>query len=276
MPAEIPVTAIVLTHNEAANIGECLTRMERAQDVVLVDSGSTDDTVEAARSVRPDVRIFHHPFTDFGTQRNWALDHTDPRQPWILFVDADEFCEPALMEEIEAFIAAPGRFAGAFIAGRNYFLGRWLKHSTMYPSYQLRLLKRGSVRYRKEGHGQREVTDGPLHYLRASWRHEAFGKGIEQWIERHNHYSSEEADHLLALRTEPLRWRDLARRDPLPRRRALKTLAARLPFRPLFRFVYVYLFRRGFLDGYPGFVYAMLLSSHQIHIWAKIVERRHS
>ncbi|MFO7640243.1 MAG: glycosyltransferase family 2 protein [Candidatus Competibacteraceae bacterium] len=271
----IPVTAIVLTFNEAVNIAPCLAAMARVDDVVIVDSGSTDDTLARAVATRPDVRIFSHPFQDFGDQRNWALDHTEPRHPWVLFVDADEFCTPGLLDEIAAFLAAPGQWVGAFVAGRNYFLGRWLRYSTLYPSYQLRLLKLGAVRYRKEGHGQKEVTDGPLHYLREGWRHEGFSQGVFHWIARHNRYSSEEIENLLALRTESIAVGALFSRDAVTRRRALKIVGARLPGRPMLRFLYAYILRGGFRDGLPGLIYCSLLLAHAIHISAKLQEQLH-
>src|SRR5262249_24436901 len=161
----------------AVNIQACLTCLAEIDDVVVVDAGSTDDTLALAREARPDVRIFTHSFKDFGDQRNWALDNTMPRHGWVLFVDADEFCTAELIHEVVRFVADPGPHVGAHIAGRNYFLGRWLKHATMFPSYQLRLLKLGAVRYRKEGHGQIEVMETQGHYLKEGWRHEAFSKG---------------------------------------------------------------------------------------------------
>lgn len=271
----IPLTAIVLTQDEAINITPCLQAMARIDDIVIVDSGSADDTLDLARSVRPDARLFHHPFQDFGDQRNWALDCTEPRHPWILFVDADEYCDPELLDEIAAFLRDPGPLVGGFIAGRNYFLGRWLKYSTLYPSYQLRLLKHGQVRYRKEGHGQREVTEGPLHYFKAGWRHEGLSKGVAQWIARHNRYSSEEVDLLLNLQAQPLAWPDLFGRDPIARRRVLKQLAVKLPFQPLTHFLYSYVVRGGFLDGYPGLLYCLLNLSHYLHHTVKRAERQY-
>ena len=203
------------------------------------------------------------------------MENINPRHDWVLFVDADEFCTDALLAEIRDWVAAPGPNVGAFIAGRNYFLGRWLKHSTMYPSYQLRLLKRGAVRFRKEGHGQKEIADGPLHYLSEGWVHEGFSKGLQQWIARHNVYSSEEGELILQLRAQPLHWPHLISRDPILRRRALKTLAAKLPGRPWTRFLYTYVWRRGFLDGKPGLTYCLLRLAHDIHILAKLDEQRY-
>ena len=266
---------IVLTLDEEATIGTCLARLERFEDVVIVDSGSSDATIASARSTRPEVRIFNHAFEDFGQQRNWALDHTDPACEWILFVDADEYCDPELIDEVLEFVQDPGDIVGGYIAGRNHFLGRWLKHSTMYPSYQLRLLKHGAVRYRKEGHGQREVTDGQLTYLHHGWYHDAFSKGVHQWVARHNQYSTDETELIQRLRAESINLRGLIARDAIRRRRSWKRVAAKMPFRPLSRFVYTYFVRRGFLDGWAGLRYCLLRVAHDIHLGVKLAEKRY-
>lgn len=272
--SSIPVTVIVLTKNEAINIQPCLASLDGFDDIIVVDSGSTDSTLAIVQKCFPKVRVFTHPFEDFGQQRNWAIRETAARYDWILFIDADEFMLSPLCEEIARFVSAPGAAVGAYIAGRNFFLGRWLKRCTFFPSYQLRLLKRGEVHYRREGHGQREVTSGGLVYLKNGWRHEGFSHGIEHWIDRHNRYSTAECELILRLRHERLPVRELFERDPVRRRRALKILGAKLPGRPFLRFAYTYFLRWGFLDGYPGFLYCMLRFGHDWHIVAKLAEAR--
>jgi glycosyltransferase involved in cell wall biosynthesis len=269
-----PLSVIILTHNEAASIERCLASLEWADDVVVVDSGSTDATTGIAAELRNDARIFSHRFRDFGDQRNWALDHTDPRHDWILFLDADEICPPALAGQIRCVVARPGGPDGYFLACRNYFLGRWIRRCTFYPSWQLRLFRRGSVRFRKEGHGQREVTGASLGYLREPYDHHGFTQGVAHWIDRHNRYSSEEVELIARLRLEPLRPTDLFARGAVVRRRCLKRLAARLGFRPAARFFYTYVVRLGFLDGYPGLLFCLLRAAHEIHITVKIAERQ--
>lgn len=273
-PPKIPVTVIILTYNEAINMAPCLTAMVDADDVVVVDSNSRDETISAAKEVRSDVRIFYNPFKDFGEQRNWALDNTSPKHEWVLFVDADEYCTVPFLDELRRFLADPGESVGAFVAGKNHFFGRWLLHCTMYPSYQLRLLRLGQVRFRKEGHGQREVTDGKLVYFKAGWVHNAMSKGLHQWLERHNQYSTDEAELLIRLRGERLQMTRFFTRDAILRRRALKQLAARLPMRSLARFLYVYILRGGFLDGAAGFRFCALRFAHDIHMSCKVSELR--
>lgn len=271
-----PVSIVILTMNEELNIRACLETVAWADDVVLVDSGSRDRTVELARQARPDVRVLEHPFLDFGDQRNWALDHAELRHDWVLFLDADERCTPACASAIGDAIRGPGDQSGFFLTCRNFFLGRWIKRCTFYPSWQLRLLRKGLVRYRKEGHGQREVTDGPLGYIREPYDHYGFSNGIEHWIARHNKYSTNEVELIQQLRLQPLQLKDLFSADPVARRRGLKRLAARVGCRPLARFLYMYIFRAGFLDGYPGLVFCMLRVAHEIHITAKLAEARAS
>lgn len=276
-PADkVPVTAIILTLNEADNIARCIDCLTRADEIVVVDSGSTDATLSHARQARGDVRILTHPFKDFGDQRNWALEHGGARNDWILFVDADEFCDDALLDEIAAFVMAPSDKVGAFIAGRNYFLGRWLRHSTLFPSYQLRLLKLGAVTYVRHGHGQREVTSGPLHYLMQGWRHEGLSKGVADWIGRHNRYSSNDVELLVDMRLRPMAWRDLLSANVRLRRMALLQLSTRIPLRPYWMFLYRYVIRRGFMDGRAGLVYCQLIMAHYLHMEAKLAERAHA
>jgi glycosyltransferase involved in cell wall biosynthesis len=270
------VSVIILTLNEELNIRACLESLAWAGDIVVVDCGSRDNTLELAGRVRPDVRIFNHAFADFGDQRNWALNNTHPRHEWILFLDADERCTPACALAIQSAVQNPGNTAGFFLTCRNFFLGRWIKHCTFYPSWQLRLLKAGRVRFRKEGHGQREVSDGPLRYIPEPYNHFGFSKGIEHWIARHNVYSTNEVELIHQLRLQPLGLKDLLSADPVARRRGLKRLAARVGCRPFWRFLYMYVFRAGFLDGYPGFVFCMLRVAHEIHITAKLAESRRS
>jgi glycosyltransferase involved in cell wall biosynthesis len=271
----IPLTAIILTLNEADNIRDCLAGLTRIADVVILDSGSTDGTIEIARRMRPDIRVFEHPFKDFGEQRTFAIKTCAGAHEWILFVDADEYCTDVFLDEVQAFLASPGANVGAYVAGKNYFLGRWLRYSTLYPSYQLRLLRRDRVHFVKEGHGQREVADGPLHYLSEGWRHEGFRKGVAQWIDRHNRYSTEEVELHRRLEREPLSAGEFFSRNAIERRRAVKRLSARLPLRPVLLFFYLYVWKRGFIDGYPGFLYCAMVSANMVYIVAKRAEARY-
>ena len=267
------VTAIILTHNEEKNIADCIDSLKWVDDVIVIDSGSSDATVAEATRVRSDVRVFNHPFQDFGDQRNWALDEAAPRHHWILFLDADERCTPQLATEIHTAITQNSQTVGYYLSYKNFFLGKWLKRCTRFPTWQLRLLKRGEVRYEKMGHGQREVTTGTLEYLHEPYNHYGFSQGVSHWIARHNKYSSEEIGLILELRRQPLALKDLRSSDRIARTRCMKRIASRLSFRPLVGFLYLYIWKRGFLDGYAGLMFCLLRLTHEIHLMVKLAEK---
>ena len=165
------------------------------------------------------------------------------------------------------------------LSNRIIFLGRWIRRSTQYPHPQVRLIKRGEIRFAKAGHGQRE--EGALRglgHLKTPYDHFNFSKGIRDWVDKHNRYSDEEA--VLALETlhGPLRAGELLAGDRMVRRRAMKRLHARLPGRWLVKFCWLYGARLGFLDGYPGFAYCVLQAFYDFLITVKIKEvcRRHT
>lgn len=263
---------IVLTHNEAINIRDCLLSVAWADQVIVVDSGSQDETLAIARQTLPQVHIAERPFDDFGGQRNFALSLPEIRHEWVLFLDADERCTPALRAELEGAMVKQNEVVGYYLTCRNFFLGKWIRRCTLYPSWQLRFLKRGKVHYRKEGHGQREVTDGKLDYLHQPYDHYGFSQGIAHWVARHNAYSTNEVELIHRLRSEPLGLGQLFG-SQIERRRTLKRMASRLEgLRPWARFLYLYLWRMGFLDGRAGWVFCLLRLSHEIHIFAKLRE----
>jgi glycosyltransferase involved in cell wall biosynthesis len=273
MRRPVPVTVVVLTYNEATNISACIESLGVFAKIIVVDSGSTDGTVEKVREQFPAVAVLAHPFEDFGQQRNWAIDHAGAPHDWILFFDADERCTEACGEAIRAAVASSGPHVGFFLCYRNIFLGRWIKRCTLYPTWQLRLLKVGHVRYRKEGHGQREVMSGSAGYIAEPYDHYGFSKGVKNWIARHNEYSSNEIELIDNLVSTPVGILGVLSRDPVRRRRTLKALAARAPLRPLVRFFYLYVLRCGFLDGRAGFLFCLLRLAHECHIVVKRAER---
>ena len=150
------------------------------------------------------------------------------------------------------------------------FRGRWLRYSGMYPTYQVRLGKKESLRFAQVGHGQRESLPAErIGTLKEPYLHYGFSKGLADWIERHNRYSSDEAkENLNQAAVTPSR---LFSPDRTERRRALKALSVRLPFRPLLRFLYMYMLRLGFLDGRTGWTYCRLMAMYEN--WIVLKER---
>jgi len=262
-------SVLLLTLNEETNLKSCLASLRWCDDVVVVDSFSRDSTVDVARAAG--ARVAQRAFTDFADQRNFALETMEFRNDWILHLDADEIVTEGLRAEIEQLDdTAP--FDAYRIAGKLMYRGRWLRHAGMYPSYQVRLTRRGAFRFVQVGHGQRESDGWRIGTLRSGYEHYAFSKGVADWIERHNRYSTDEAR--LAVASRRPRMSELLSSDRVERRRAAKLLSYRLPFRPLLRFLYVYLLRLGFLDGTAGYRYARLLALYEALIDAKVREIR--
>ena len=222
------------------------------------DSDRSEEICRAAGA-----RFFQHAFSGFGDQRNWALDHTEPRHEWILVLDADERVTPELLREFrEVTAGADPKVAAYRIKRRFHMWGRWLRYSSLYPTYVVRLIRRGRARYVNRGHAETQEVDGEIAELRHDLIDENL-KGINEWFERQNRYSSKDAEYELAQESMPLRLGDLLSGDPLARRATLKRLAARLPGRPIVYFLYSYVLRRGFLDGRDGLMFCLMKALYQ-------------
>jgi len=262
---------LILTKDEEHNIGDCLRSVEWCDDIVVLDSFSSDATCEIAKTTG--ARVFQRAFDDFGAQRNFALEKIPFNNAWVFHLDADERFNEALQRECERVIAED-HFSAFFVPNRIIFLGRWIRHSTQYPYPQVRLVKRGEVRFAKSGHGQREeqVKRG-VGSIDTPYDHLNFSKGLADWVAKHNRYSTAEAlEFLQSERSLPLTG--LLSRDPMERKRCLKSLHARLPGRWMWKFFYLYLVRGGFLDGNPGFAYCLLQAFYDFLISVKICELR--
>jgi glycosyltransferase involved in cell wall biosynthesis len=268
------LSVLILTLDEEHNLQPCLQTLGWCDDVVVLDSGSSDATAEIARQAG--ARVFERPFDSFAGQRNHAMEEIPFAHDWVFHLDADErFTEALRAACVEAI--GKDRHSAFFVPAKVIFMGRWLRFSSLYPSYQVRLVKKGEVRFRQVGHGQQEeAAERGVGYVHEPYLHEPLSKGIVDWFQRHNHYSTHEAEEILlqtdggGLDVAGL----LAFSDPARRRRALKALAARMPMRPLLRFLYMYGLRLGFLDGRAGFRYCRLHAIYERMIVLKLRELR--
>jgi glycosyltransferase involved in cell wall biosynthesis len=259
---------LILTLNEADNIEACLDSVAWVGDVVVLDSFSSDGTVDLAK--RKGARVFQRKFDDFGGQRNYALDEIDFKHDWVFHLDADERFNDALRAECERVIALDEKSA-YFVPNRIIFLGKWIKRCTQYPYPQVRLIKRGEVRFAKAGHGQREdQAQRGVGHIHVAYDHYNFSKGIEDWIAKHNKYSSEEARLAAEIERRPLA--ECFSSDSMQRKRAMKSWFVRMPCRPALKFIYLYFFRLGALDGLPGFYYCILQAFYEFMISLKMRE----
>jgi glycosyltransferase involved in cell wall biosynthesis len=259
-------SAVILTFNEERALPACLESLRGCDDVVVLDSGSTDRTAEIARAAG--ARVFTRPFDTFAAQRNHAQRSIPFRHGWVFHLDADERMTPGLASECLG-AASRADLDGFRVAPKMIFEGRWISHCTDYPAYQARFVRAPAFEFIQVGHGQREAPGMRTENLREGYLHDLSIYGEEAWLAKHRRYARAEAEALAAQRGGASPGL-LFSRDPLVRRRALKRLSFRLPFRPALRFVYQYGLRRGFLDGGPGLRYCLLLSRYEGFIAGEI------
>ncbi len=267
-------SVLILTRNEEANIAACLECFRGwTDDAVVLDSMSTDRTVEIARSF-PNVRVVQRAWDTEYKQRNFGLTDIAYRNPWVYICDADERIDQALRDEISAVIAAaPETHAAYRLRYRNMFMGRWIKRSSGYPVWIIRLVRPDRVRYEIRETNVHPIADGEVGELRGHFIHYSFNAGLRRWFEKHNYYSDREATEALGVRRgRGRRLRDVLSRDPMRRRRAIKNLSFLLKARALWRFLYHYVGRLGVLDGPAGLHYCLMISLYEYWLELKVLE----
>lgn len=268
------LSILILTLNEEANLPECLQSVKWSDDIVVLDSFSNDRTVKIAEEMS--ARVVQRRFDNWSAHQNWAIEQIPFKHPWVFYLDADERMTEELRDELVSIARDPSRAAVAYYCGRrNMFMGRWIRHA-MPPGMIMRLFRPRHVRFERLVNPV-PVIDGPHGYLRGMLVHYNFSKGISEWIEKHNRYSQLEAQEGMKLLLQPLEAQPgLFSADRALRRRALKNLSFRLPWRPFMKFLYLYIGQRGFLDGRAGFTYCMLQSFYEYMIVLKMreLERR--
>lgn len=263
------ISVLVITYNEEENIGQCLDSLTWCDDVVVVDSFSTDRTKTLC--ARENVRFVEHEFGGWVEQRQWALDNVAFKHPWVLSLDADELVSSELRTEMlervgkEPFAAYEMRF-------RLILWGRWVRRSSHYPVWITRLYLRDRVRYSESGATDLPSIDGPIGRLEADLIHENH-KPVEDWLLKHIGYASREA--AAADTSSPPDPRRLFRgATHLERRQELKKLWRHAPLRPAVYFLATYVLKGGFLDGRAGFRLAFLKASYEYWISIMKDERR--
>ena len=277
----VALSVVIPTLNEQANIAQCIESVLWADEIFVVDSGSTDGTPELAQ--RYPVQVVQFQFEPGGLKKyNWSLEHLPFNNEWVLFVDTDERISPGLAEEIKAAISGP-QYDGYHINLQYIFLGKWLRHC-WNPVWRLRLFKHRLGRYERfaasgtAGTGDNEVHEavilqGRTGYLDNYIIHHDF-KPFASWIEKHNRYSTWEAATAMNLRKEGPVLSPVAylRADPVGRRNMLKRLLLHLPGRPLLIFLWLYVWRRGFLDGYRGLAFSLSIAYYWLTVGIKMKE----
>jgi glycosyltransferase involved in cell wall biosynthesis len=277
----LPVSVIVPVRNEERNLPRCLESLRGAGEIYVIDSGSTDETAEIARSYNTKVVQFHYR-SGWPKKRQWAMDALPLAYDWILLLDADEALTPELAEEIRQVISNP-LCNGYFIALRMHFLGQELHHGNA-SFYKLSLFRRGKGRFERRLKDQDVSTcDMEVHeHVRvegrtAKLKNPLLHRNLEtlsHYIRKHDEYSTWEAQ---------VYSQGESTRDDLPaslfgnqaqRRRWLKQNCLSLPGSPFLFFLYKYFLCLGFLDGVPGLIYCGFQGIQLFHIKAKLFELR--
>lgn len=276
MTAKVPVSVLVPTLNEELNLPGCLDSLAFADDVFVLDSLSTDRTVEIAEA--HGGQVVQHAFEGYSRQKNWAISQLPFKHAWLLIVDADERVPPPLQDEIRDVIAHDGDgYDGFYLNRRFIFLGRWIRHAGWYPSWNLRLFRRGRGAYDQRDVHEHLILDGRAGYLRNDLLHDD-QRDLEAYVARHNRYSSLEAAARLKVEQNasdrarlPLRL--LA--SPVQRKRLLRERVwPRIPAKPLALFIYMYLVRQGFRDGSAGLALCLFHAWQELMVGLKLGELR--
>jgi glycosyltransferase involved in cell wall biosynthesis len=266
------ISVLILTRNEALDLPGCLASVAFSDDIHVLDSHSTDSTVEIAEAAG--AHVTQRPFDNYAAHRNFGF--TLPfKHPWLLILDADERPTPELAREMQAEVqTVAAEISGFRLRRRDFLFDTWLRHAQLSPFY-IRLVRPESSRYVRSVNEVLEV-EGTILDLHQPLDHFPFSKGISHWVAKHNSYSTLEAQ--IIHEQQGLRdpsWRT-ALRDPdfHTRRLHQKALFYRLPGRPLIKWCYMMFFRRAILDGAAGVTYATLASFYEYLIVVKTKELR--
>ncbi|MEE2912205.1 MAG: glycosyltransferase family 2 protein [Planctomycetota bacterium] len=269
------IEVIIPVKNEEINLPYALASvMEWADAVWVVDCGSTDRTCEIAK--KAGAVVVEQSWLGYAKQKNWALDNLELKADWVFFLDADEAILPELKKELLSIASLPVEEIreSAFNINRYFvFLGKRIRHCGYYPSWNVRFFKRNKARYEEREVHEHMVVDGITGALKGHMEHWD-RRGLELYMEKHNHYSTLEAKEILhQSKKEALAIDASLFGTTQQRRRWIKRhIYPHLPARWLFRFFWMYILRFGFLDGITGLRFCLFISSYELLISLKTVE----
>lgn len=257
----VPISVLIPTFNEEANIAQCLgSVLEWADEVFVVDSFSTDRTVEIAHEMG--AKVVQHKFDGYAAQKNWALDTLPISNEWLLIVDADEYLTPEGRDEMATLASDNGNGCDGFLINRRFiFYGQWIRHCGWYPSWHLRFFRHRMGRYENRPVDEHVVLNGRIGKLKNDLIHRDC-RDMDWWIAKHNRYAT-----LSALAMQQLeegagaeqRIRPRFFGDHAERRRFLKErIWPHVPAKSFLFFLYLYIFRLGFLDGRKGLMFCTM------------------
>lgn len=274
------LSVVILTHNEEHNIPKCLESIQGlADDVFVIDSGSTDRTMELCESLG--AKVYTHPFSSHAEQFNWGLDNLPLTTDWIMRLDADEEVTPELAEALRRFLAeSPEDVSGINVRRRVFFLGRWIRHGGYYPTWLLRVFRRGVGRSESSLMDEHiVVSEGRTIDIKADIV-DRNNKDLTFWVNKHNRYASLETLEFLrssAEKSDEIFDPTLKTTQARVKRWLKHRLYYRLPLflRPFLYFLFRYFLRLGFLDGREGLVFHFLQGFwYRFLVDAKLLEMR--
>lgn len=239
------VSVTVITRNEEGEIDACLQSLAWADEIVVVDSGSTDRTVEIARKYTE--KVFHHEWPGYAAQKNWAIEQAS--HPWILSVDADERVSKTLQEEIRQVLGSSSPSVGYLIPRKNFFLGRWIRHGGWSPDYVLRLFKRESGCFGERKVHESVTVRGPVGTLESPLEHYTY-RSMEDYFDRMDRYSTLAAEEMFE--------------------QGKRANGIDLFLRPWATFIKMVFLRQGFRDGIDGLLLGRLYSVYTFSKYAKL------
>jgi len=243
------LSVAIIAWNEEERLRACLESAGWADEIIVIDAESTDKTVQVAREFTD--KIWVRPWAGFAAQKNFALEQATGE--WVLSLDADERVTPELRDRIGRIVRANGPADGYSIPRKNVFWGAWMRHGGLYPDYQLRLFSRNTGRFADSAVHESVVVEGHVEALAEPMLHHSY-RGLEDFVARSNRYSTLAAHEIVS--------------------RGGRAGLADLALRPLGRFVSMYILRLGFLDGWRGFVLAVLYANYVFLRMAKAWETR--
>jgi glycosyltransferase involved in cell wall biosynthesis len=267
------IEVMIPTFNEASHIAETVRNARQLGPVYVLDSFSTDGTQQIARDAG--ATVVEHKFENYSRQKNWGLENLPFRGKWVFILDADERLTPELIAEVRRTAANPGAASGYYVNRVVVMMGRQIRHGGAFPSWNLRFFKRGACRYEDRSVHEHMLCDGPTAYMDHLMLH-IRRESISEYLSKHIRYADMESNEWVKLATggdgsaragrlfrNLLKYRLYLRRDVWPR----------LPFKPAVRFVWMYFFKLGILDGKAGWHLANLMASYEYMIQLLYLEK---
>ncbi|MGH1471282.1 MAG: glycosyltransferase family 2 protein [Cellvibrionaceae bacterium] len=260
---KLSITAVILTYNESNHIERCIRSLTPLiENIVVIDSYSKDDTVFKAESLG--AHVFKNPWVNYSNQFQWALDNVEMSTDWIFRIDADEYLDPKNSKNLRALSSLSPDISGVYIKRKYFFMGKWIKHGTMYPITHLRIWRKGFGRIESRWMDEHIVLEnGKSTHIDVDIIDDN-KNDITWWTEKHNSYATRETIDNLNLRYDFMprdkSVRETSSAQTATKRAIKENIYGRMPLfiRPIIYFIYRYIIRLGFLDGIRGFGFHFL------------------